>query len=43
MRYELSMKYIKKLEENPVFAQDFNLFLLRMKKGYFDWGTDVTF
>ena len=33
----------KLLEENPAFAQDFNLFLLRMKKGYFDWGTDVTF
>ena len=26
---------IKTLEENPVFAQDFNLFLLRMKKGSF--------
>ena len=22
------------LEENPVFAQDFNLFLLRKEKGY---------
>ena len=34
---------IYKLEENPVFAQDFNLFLLRMKRGYFDWGTNIKF